>query len=130
MKKERLEKMTEGFDRSILYYLASPYSKYPYGINEAFEDISEIAGTLLKKGIFVYSPIAHSHPVAKYGKIDPYDHSVWMPLDLKIAESCKGLIVAKMLGWEDSYGVSLEIKHFKELNLPIYYMDVTNDELI
>ncbi len=121
--------MTEEFDRSILYYLASPYSKYPYGIDKAFEDISSIAGTLLKKGILVYSPIAHSHPVAVHGKIDPYDHSIWMPLDLKIAESCKGLIIAEMEGWETSYGISLEIAHFKKLNLPIYYYKVDKNEI-
>jgi hypothetical protein len=112
--------MTE-FDRSNLYYLASPYSKYPAGLNAAFEEVSRIAGDLLKKGVFAYSPIAHSHPIARHGRIDPYDHSIWMPLDFKIAAGCQGLIVAMMEGWEESKGVLMELAHFEQKGLPILY---------
>lgn len=47
-----------------LVYLATPYSKYPRGIEAAFVDASRLAACLVRLGISVYSPIAHTHPIA------------------------------------------------------------------
>jgi hypothetical protein len=123
MKRELISEMTTAplIDKTKLYYLASPYSKYYAGLHSAFVDISAIAGRLLEKGVFTYSPIAHSHPIALYGVLDPYDHDIWMPLDLKIAASCDGLIVATMKGFEESKGVAMEIQHFTEKGLPVFF---------
>jgi len=106
-----------------LSYLASPYSKYPTGIDAAFEDVSEIAGRLLKAGVHTYSPIAHSHPISKYGRINPLSHDIWLPLDMKIAVACDALVVAKMATWDISYGIGEEIKTFKSKGLPVFYLD-------
>src|SRR5436309_1862842 len=64
-------------DKATLYYLATPYSKYPRGLTAAFEDAANLAARLLQVGFRVYSPIAHTHPLAVYGKIDPLDHAIW-----------------------------------------------------
>lgn len=53
------------------WYLASPYSKYPAGIEAAFQDICKQTALLIRHKIPVYSPIAHTHPVAIHGEIDP-----------------------------------------------------------
>ena len=65
----------------MLFYVASPYSKYERGLVAAFEDVAAACGELIKRGIAVYSPIAHTHPIALYAKMDAYDHKIWMPLD-------------------------------------------------
>jgi hypothetical protein len=106
-----------------LIYLASPYSKYPDGIDKAFEDISAIAGRLLIGGYKVYSPIAHTHPIAVHANLDPYDHSIWLPFDQAIMKACDAMIVAKMDSWDRSYGIGEEIKFFNAANKPIYYLD-------
>ncbi|MGU9981435.1 DUF1937 family protein [Phreatobacter sp. HK31-P] len=106
-----------------LWYLASPYSKYPAGIDFAAADISKIAGKLIAEGTAVYSPIAHTHPIAIAAGLDPYDHTIWMPLDQHMMDAAEGMIVAMMDGWRESYGISLEITHFLEAGKPIHYYD-------
>jgi hypothetical protein len=103
-----------------LIYLASPYSKYPAGIDKAFEDISALAGALLVKGYKVYSPIAHTHPIAMYAKLDAYDHTIWLPFDQAIMQACDAMIIAKMETWDKSFGIGEEIKFFRAADKPIY----------
>lgn len=106
-----------------LIYLASPYSKYPAGIDKAFEDISAIAGRLVELGFKVYSPIAHTHPIAKYSGIDPLDHSIWLPFDQAMMNVCGAILVAKMDTWEISFGIGEEVKTFMAADKPVYHLN-------
>lgn len=117
------------------WYIATPYSKFPGGITAAFEGAAREAAALVKAGVPVYSPIAHTHPVALYGDIDPLDHDIWLPADAPFMEAAKGLIVCQMEGWEHSYGIGEEIKAFEAAGKPIVYMtpgvvpaEVLNDD--
>lgn len=105
------------------WYLATPYSKYPGGIEEAFKLACREAATLVRAGIRVYSPIAHTHPVATYGEIDPYDHGIWLPADAPFMRAAKGLIVLRAESWEDSHGIKCEIEEFQKAGKPVVYMD-------
>lgn len=109
-----------------LWYLASPYSKYPAGLEFAAADVSRIAGALMKQGIAVFSPIAHSHPIAIAAEMDPLDHSIWLPFDEHMMKACVGIIVAKMDGWRESYGVKYEIDHFEKAGKPVFFYDPSN----
>jgi hypothetical protein len=100
-------------DKDKLYYLASPYSKYPGGIDRAFFEVCRLAGKLIAEGCKVYSPIAHTHAIAIHGDLDPYDHLVWLPFNAAIMTKCDGIIVAKLDSWETSYGVKWEIDWFR-----------------
>lgn len=108
---------------SDLCYLATPYSKYVGGIECAFVDASKLAARLLRAGIKVYSPIAHTHPLALYGNIDPLDHAIWMPFDEAMMTVAQTLIVAHMDGWQDSFGISHEVKFFEAAGKPIFDLD-------
>lgn len=108
---------------SGLCYLATPYSKYTGGIECAFIDASKLAARLLKAGIKVYSPIAHTHPLARYGNIDPFDHAIWMPFDEAMMDAADALIVAHMSGWDESYGIKHEIEFFQTAGKPIFDLD-------
>lgn len=101
-------------------YLATPYSKYADGIENAFRDAARLAGALLKTGVNVYSPICHTHPIAIYGRIDPLDHAIWLPFDQLMMDRCDNLIVAHMDGWEESKGVAYEIEYFRKAGKPIH----------
>jgi hypothetical protein len=105
------------------FYLASPYSKYHAGIEVAFGIVCQNAALLVQAGIPVYSPIAHTHPIAIHGDIDPLDHSIWLPADKPFMDAACGLIVCQMAGWKDSYGVSFEIEAFKKAFKPIHMME-------
>jgi hypothetical protein len=107
-----------------LYYLATPYSKYQGGnLEAAFVAASKIAADLLVVGYRVYSPIAHTHPLAIHSGLDPLDHSIWMPFDEAIMDAADALMVAQMEGWRESFGINHEIEFFKAARKPIVYLD-------
>lgn len=110
-----------------LCYLATPYSKYPAGLQAAFEDAACLAARLLIDGVRVYSPIAHTHPLAIYGKIDPFDHAIWMPFDTAMMTKADALIVAHLATWESSRGIKEEISVFAAAGKPIY--DLNPDDM-
>lgn len=118
------EKFIERKARTPLYYLATPYTKYHGGdIELAFRHAATLAARLLKIGLKVYSPIAHTHPVAKHGDIDPLDLSIWLPFDEAMMQACDELIVARMDGWNESIGVRHEINYFARAGKPVTYLD-------
>ena len=76
------------------WYLATPYSKWAAGIDDAALMAARIAGSLARYRVAVFSPIAHSHAVAMASGIDPRDHTIWIPLDDPFMDAARGLIVA------------------------------------
>lgn len=107
-----------------LCYLATPYSKYEGGdLDLAFRDAARLAAELLKVGIKVYSPIAHTHPLAVYGDVDPMDHDIWLPFDEAMMKASDVLIVAHMNGWQESRGIAHEIEFFDKADKPIFDLD-------
>ena len=106
-----------------LVYLATPYSKYPQGRQLAFRHASALAARLLEAGVKVYSPIAHTHPLAEYSGLDPLDHEIWLPFDEAMMSAADALCVAHMEGWSESFGVQHEIKVFAEAKKPIFDLD-------
>lgn len=100
------------------WYLATPYSKHPGGIERAFEDASKAAGILLSRGVSVYCPIAHTHPIAIHGDLDPYSHEIFLPLDEKMMRHAYGILVVEMPTWEISFGIAHEIEWFDARSMP------------
>lgn len=112
-----------------LIYVGTPYSKYPLGLEAAFKESARIAARLMERGLKVYSPIAHTHPLAVYGKIDPLNHEIWLPFDTAIMNKADAMIVAKMYTWETSKGIAFEIEKFKAAQKPVYYLNVEKFEI-
>lgn len=106
-----------------LCYLATPYTKYHLGIDAAFVHAAEVSARLLQRGVRVYSPIAHTHPLAIYGNLDPLDHTIWLPFDEAMMDAADCLIVARMKGWDESFGVKHEIEFFAREKKPIIHID-------
>ena len=119
-------------DKKPLIYLASPYSYAKVILRDPldrvrkreveqlrFEDVCRFAAKLFAKGYLVFSPIAHTHPLAVYGGLPEIDYKLWLGLDQPFIEASVGLIVVHMPGWETSYGVTFEIDQFVKLNKPI-----------
>lgn len=105
------------------WYLATPYTKYPAGTEAAFVLACEQTALLILAGVPVFSPIAHTHPVAVHGKL-PLDHSFdWLAVDRPMMEAAKGCVVLRAEGWQDSIGVLHEIRFFRSQGKPVYYMD-------
>lgn len=106
----------------MIWYLASPYSDYDEGHEAAADDIAEQAALLMNAGVRVFSPICHSHPIAKFG-IDDDSHDFWVNWYCRpfMDASC-GLIVCDLPGWQDSAGVLAEIEYFEAMGKDIVHM--------
>ena len=108
---------------SELIYLASPYSSKETGVEQSrFEIVCKVAAKLLAEGKYVFSPIAHTHPIALAGKL-PGNWEFWEGYDRALIKCCQKLIVVKISGWEESTGVNAEVKIAKELGIPVDYID-------
>lgn len=120
---ERDDMLTlEDKDAPGFWYVATPYSKYPGGPYSAFVQACKATGWLIKAGFKVFSPIAHSHPIADYAGINPFDHRIWLPADKPLMDAAQGLIVVMMPGWDVSIGVCEEITVFQGAGKPVRYL--------
>ena len=98
-----------------MLYLASPYSApIPAMSRRRFEIVCECAGFLMAGGLHVFSPIAHSHPIAISCNLGlGWDY--WAEFDRKMIEMCDQFAVLMLPAWEDSVGVRAEIQIAREL---------------
>lgn len=109
-----------------LFYLASPYSDPSLHIRiERFDAICFAAGKLMNAGIHVWSPIAHSHPIAMAVNL-PKDFEFWRSHNFETLRRCDGILICMMPGWEKSIGVAGEIDEAKRLGIRIHYIDWPN----
>lgn len=105
-----------------LWYLATPYAKYPFGKDTAARHASQLAAALMNNGVKAFSPIAHGHTIQLQGAVQGHDW--WLAFDERIMATCAGIIVARMPGYHFSKGVEWETKWFQERGLPVLYLDV------
>jgi len=105
-------------------YLAHPYSHISDTVREhRYMSVTMIAAELVQSGLLVYSPITHSHPMAKMASL-PMDWAFWEKYDRAFLEMCSELWVVAADGWQDSKGMAAEIQIAKELKLKIRYWKV------
>ena len=101
-------------------YLASPYSHPDAAVREdRFRAVCEHAAALLRDGHLVYSPIAHSHPLAALGL--PGDWAFWADHNRAMLERSSSLVVLQLPGWERSVGVAAEVEIARALGLPVHF---------
>lgn len=103
-------------------YLASPYSRYSGGTENAFREAAEATAALIGAGHKVFSPIVHSHIIAQAGNFDPLDCAMWLEQDEPFMEAAAGIVVLMLEGWDRSVGVTHEINRFAEMGKPIVLM--------
>ena len=104
-----------------MIYLAIPYT----GIEEtSFKVATAITGELMKRGEHVYSPITHSHEVARVTKL-PTEWAYWEKVDREFISRCDELFVVCIDGWEESTGVQAEIEIAAEFGLPVRFLLAT-----
>jgi hypothetical protein len=105
-------------------YLASPHSHQdPQVVQERFKTTETVLAFLLRKGIWVYSPIVHNHALAQLHNL-PTDAAYWQNYNHAMIDGAKELIVLRIAGWQDSKGVAEEIAYATSLGLPIHHFDM------
>ena len=105
-------------------YLASPYSAESAAVRQQrYEAVCAAAARMLAEGKIVFSPIAHSHPIAVAHDL-PGDFAFWQRQCLSYLDAwATELWVLTLEGWEESCGVRAEIGYARELGLPVFLMD-------
>jgi hypothetical protein len=110
------------------WYMASPFTKYPHGPREAWKLACKENLLLIKAGIAVYSPIAHTVGVElsanEESDIDlgPEAWRFWMDYDHHMMEAACGLIMLQADGWDISKGMREEFDTFHGQGKPIVWM--------
>lgn len=109
-----------------LVYLATPYSHDDPRVRlRRFEEVNKVAAELMCKGIHIYSPISHTHPIALAGDL-PLDWEFWQKYDEALLKACCKVIVLKQEGWSLSTGVRAEIAIAQKMGIPVEFMEHEN----
>lgn len=109
-------------------YLATCYSSKVLWIGWfirwlRFRRITGVAGFWMRAGYNVFSPITHSHPIARHipPRLNTYDF--WLGLDFDWLDACDEVWVYMQRGWRKSKGVKLEIEYAKAKGMKVRYLD-------
>jgi Domain of unknown function (DUF1937) len=109
-----------------LVYLASPYTSADPAVRQArFEAACRAAAELIRQGLTICSPIAHSHAICQHGAV-PLDWAFWRQHDLTFLAMCDEVVVLKLVGWRQSVGVQAEIAAAKSLGKPVSFLDLAD----
>jgi nucleoside 2-deoxyribosyltransferase len=102
-------------------YLASPYSHPDHQVREhRYRAACRKAAEYASKGIAIFAPIVHSHPLVPYmAAEDCMNFDLWMKLDLPLLKDADELHVLCIDGWRTSRGVTREIDFATELGIPV-----------
>ena len=97
-----------------LIYLASPYSDPDWRLERTrFYAVCDAAVKMVAAGLRVYSPIAHTHPIAERAGLRgialPKGYEFWREFDERMIRACDELWVLKLEGWEKSQGTLKEL---------------------
>ena len=109
-----------------MIYLASPYSDPDPAVRCArFEAVCDYAAVMIRAGHHVYSPIAHSHPIAERGL--PGGWPFWAEHNRIMLGRCQSVVVLALPGWEQSWGVQAEVAIANELGLTVTIVNPVGD---
>ena len=111
-------------------FMASPFTKFGRGHAGAYLDICKIASRFyLRYAVSVFSPISNCYGMCHHGDLPITGNQFWHEFNYPFVKACGALVIAKMDGWDESFGVADERNSFRAAEKPIYYMDVETLEL-
>lgn len=107
-----------------MIYLASPYSHDDPEVRERrFRQVCAAAARLMRGGHHIFSPIAHSHPIALAGNL-PGDFEYWRAYDEAMIAACAEVWVLRLDGWQDSKGIEAEIMIAASTGKPVRFINL------
>jgi hypothetical protein len=114
------------------FYISNPYNGTDEQKEERAQVAARVCGLLLKKGIHAWSPIVHNHAMMKtFNEFTLEERRTKiLDFDFTLLKASKGMIVLKISGWHESYGVRAEIELCEKLSIPIFYLDPQQLELV
>jgi len=108
-----------------LIYLAVPYLDggivTPTTLDRV-KAVSAVAGSLIKEGFNVFSPISQGHAIAEVCDL-PRDNEYWWTYNRNMINCSQMVMVLKMPGWKESKGVAQEMDYAKSVGTPVVLRD-------
>lgn len=109
-------------DTLPLIYLAGPYThEDPNVMAWRFRQLTRATAELSARGLAIFSPITHSHEVAKVKQL-PTEWSFWERIDSAFVRKCDEFWVLQLEGWDRSVGVKAETELAHSLGMPVRYV--------
>lgn len=107
------------------FYISNPYNGTDAQREERAQIAAKVCGLLLKKDIHAWSPIVHNHAMMKtFNQFTLEERQTKiLDFDFSLLKASKGMIVLKIDGWKESFGVKAEIELCQQLSIPIKYLD-------
>lgn len=110
-------------ERGRIVYLVCPYSDPDRAVRVLrFEAANRAAGMLMRRGLNVFSPISHTHPIAEACDL-PLGFDFWEKYDRAFIEHSSEVYVLKVAGWVASIGVRREIAIATSLGIPVLWLE-------
>lgn len=116
----------------MIIYLASPYSHELEAVRiQRYCWVCSFACRLIATGHVVFSPIAHSHPIATCGMpiANANNSEFWLKQSLPWMKAADCLGIVTMPGWEESSGIKAEIAEARELGKKVFLIDHASLEM-
>jgi len=112
-------------------YLAIPYTGM---VESSFEQANKASVLILNKGLNVFSPITHSHPLTLLeGYTVPHTWDYWQHIDYQFVDWCDEIwVLIPKEGIEylkNSTGVKAEIKYGLKHNKHIKFIQIIADTI-
>lgn len=101
-------------------YIAIPYSKIDKDLS--YNTANRISAHFINRGFLVFSPISHSHVMARDFDL-PGDAEFWSTVNHSFIDWADDVIVVKLDGWQDSTGVLDEIEYAIKTGKTVAYVD-------
>lgn len=106
-----------------MIYLASPYTHSDHEVMEQrFDAACRAAGKLMAAGHVVFSPIAHTHPIAVRCEL-PRGWDFWHQYDREFVLASEKVIVLTIDGWDTSKGVAAEMEIARQAGIPVDFIE-------
>ena len=106
----------------MIVYLASPFTHKDTAVREArYQAACRQAAEMMRCGIVVFSPIAHSVAIAAHGL--PIEWAFWEKYDRAFLEMCDEVWVLMLDGWKTSVGVQAEIAMAMALGKQVVFVE-------
>lgn len=106
-----------------MIYLASPYSHPDPLIRKTrFLLAQQVTGILLKRKIWVYSPIVHCHEIVEKFSL-PGDAAFWKEFNIDFLRRAEGMFILTIDGWEESKGIQQERDFAREAGIMLSYVN-------
>jgi len=125
LKKFDLEELLEEQKADPRYiYLAAPYSHAdPLIVDARVEVINQVAGELMGRGLYVFSPISHCHPIARAVGL-PGSFAYWQGYNRVMLCGALAIVVLTLEGWTVSTGVTGELEIADTIGIPGYQLSI------